>query len=138
MVETGSEESDEEEVSAVLRSVDELSGSIQALEVDSYNLTFVELANCGVHSERLMRMKAATFAEVSSKVAALKLQLKAILDGVAINITDIGELTNASSLVLHQLRGNSDESDAVDIAGEIGLELSSLRAIASFMLEAKS
>ncbi|GMH93225.1 hypothetical protein TrST_g7314 [Triparma strigata] len=134
MVDGGGEEISDEEISAVLRSVDELSGSIQALEVDSYKLTFVELAGCGVDSERLMRMKAATFAEVSSKVAALKLQLGAIRDGVALDIADIGELTNASSLVLHQLRGSSD---AVDIAGKIGLELSSLRAIASYMLEAK-
>ena len=85
--------------------------------------------------ERVRRMKAAAFCELASKVAAMKLQLGAILDGVDVDVAEIGELSNASGLVLHQLRSQAEAGGGiVETSAKIGLELSSLRAIASFML----
>ena len=135
LAELGPEDCNDEEISTLYRRVEELSGSIQAQEVESFKLTFVELSACGADVDRVRRMKAAAFCELSSKVAAMKLQLGAILDGVEVDVSEIGELSNASGLVLHQLRSQAQAGGGmVEMSAKIGLELSSLRAIASFML----
>jgi nuclear pore complex protein Nup98-Nup96 len=105
---------------------------LKDLEPSGYELSFVELAREGGDKERYKAFKAAVFAELASKVACLRLQLKSVVRGENIDVDKIGDIGDVGGLVLKQLE--EEEGGMVDTTGKMGLELSALRVIASYLV----
>lgn len=108
---------------------------IKDLEPSEYELSFVELASEGGDEERYKAFKAAVFAELASKVACVRLQLKAVLTGdKTVSAQQIGDIGEVGGLILAQLEVGGDDG-MVDTTGKLGIELRALRVIASYLIE---
>ena len=105
---------------------------LKDLEPSEYELSSTELAREGGDKERYRAFKAAVFAELTSKVACLRLQLKAVVRGENIDVDKIGDIGDVGGLVLKQLE--EEEGGMVDTTGKMGVELSALRVIASYLV----